>query len=349
MKLPPGISLRDIATVVGVSVSTVSRALNDNDRVSEMTKKAVQDAIEELTTSKHSLTTTFPSTPLLIGVIHSHLSEHIWSLDMILEQVLAGVEKVCRRVGAIPYPWQSSRLLLTAEGEPFLASVNGVIMSGGLVEHSLAERLVTRNLPVVIIGGHLPDLPVSSVAADSQRGMRLATQHLVALGHRRIALVDGPSLTYTSHEKKAGYLAALGDAGVAPDLDLVQWRDGYDGFEPPAAMSCTEALLALPAPPTAIIYASDGMAIAGLRVLQRAQLAVPHDVSVVGFHDDPDARYSQPTLTSVHVDRVAWGEVAMQRLLQIRDGDTYPTRTLLPVNLVVRESTGPAPQGKRNP
>lgn len=349
MKVPDGVSLRQIADVVGVSVSTVSRALGDSDRVSPLTKQAVRDAIAGLSTRRDE--SRERATRPMLGVTHSHFSDGdaTRSLDVIIEQVLAGMEITCLRAGYIPYPWQQSALLIDGAGDPFFAAVSGIVMSGGVVERSVLDAILARAIPVVLIGGHVPDRRVPSVGADSARGMYLATRHLLARGHRRIALANGPAETYTSFEKRAGYCAALSEAGIVADPELVQAQDGYGGFDAPAAEECTEFLLGLPDRPTAILYASDSMAEAGYRVLQRLGLRVPDDVSVVGFHDDAAARYTDPPLTTVRVDRATWGEVATEQLIALIGGETArSTRTLLPMELIVRESTGPVPEKGRD-
>jgi len=348
VKLPTGISLQDIATAVGVSVSTVSRALNDSERVSLVTKQAVQNAIEEIARQRERGDGRATIRPM-IGITHSHPSgiEATRGLDVILEQVLAGVEIECLRAGYIPYPWQQSRLLGLPDGEPFFQAVSGVIMSGGLVGRDLLEQIRSRDLPVVIIGGHVSGLDVPSVGADNQRGTYCLTRHLIDLGHRRIALVNGPSETYTSFEKKAGYLTALVEAGVDVDPALIRWQDGFAGFDAPAAVRRTEELLALANPPTAVLYASDTMAEAGYRVLGRAGRRIPEDVSVAGFHDDRNACHLDPPLTTVRVDRIAWGKAAAIQLFAMLAGRRLGgTRTLLPVELVIRKSTGPVPERK---
>lgn len=347
MKPPPGVSLRDVASAVGVSVSTVSRALSDSDRVSGLTKQAVREAIEGLA-GRRRVGATGVATPPMLGLTQSHLASGpgTRSLDSILEQVLVGIEIACLRAGYIPYPWQQSGLLTTSAGAPFFGAVSGVIMTGGLVERRVLDAIRERALPVVIIGGHIPELPVPSVAADSQRGLYLATWHLLALGHRRIALINGPAQTYTSFEKRAGFLSALIEAGLGADPALIRSHDGYGGFGAPAAETLTEAVLDLAEPPTAILYAMDQMAEAGYRVCQRRGLCIPRDISIAGFHDDANAHYTQPPLTTVRVDRALWGQAATERLLDLIGGEPMQsTRTLLPVELVVRESTGPVPEG----
>jgi LacI family transcriptional regulator len=339
MPLPDGVTQRDIAEHLGIAVSTVSRALGDNPRVSRVTREAVRRAARELAASQAGADASGP--PLMIGVTHSHsyhgLQDH--NHESVLEQVLGGVEVACRRHNAVPYPWQQSHLLAGAEAAPFFERVSGVIMSGGEIDDDVIAAITAHGKPIVLIGGHVPGVPISSIAADSLDGMYRATRHLIELGHRRIALVNGPDTTYTSREKKAGYLAALADTGVPLDPNLLVSRDEWGGFTDDAAESLSRSVLGLLDRPTAVIFATDTMARAGYRVCRELGLSIPGDVSLVGFHDD-DAAFADPPMTSIGVDRTAWGVAAAELLMRIIAGqEGEASRTLLPVELVVREST----------
>jgi len=343
MKSGEAPSLREVADRVGVSVSTVSRALGDSDRVSMLTKQAVRAAVDELTARGVAQSTATANRPM-IGVTLSHFVEgpYLSSLEATIEEVMVGVEVASLRAGYIPYLWQQSGLLPTAASAPFFAAVSGVIMNGGVVDPRVLAAISERGLPVMMIGGHVPDAGLSSVAADSAGGMAAVTRHLIALGHRRIALVNGPTETYTSFEKRAGYLAALTEAGILADPTLIVARNGYAGFTAPVAEALTEGLLDRPDRPTAILYAIDGMAAAGVQLCQRRGLHVPDDLSIAGFYDGADARDCHPALTTVHVNRIAWGEVATEMLLtRFAGGEGRAMRILLPTELIVRDSTAP--------
>ena len=282
----------------------------------------------------------------MIGLTHSHLSgsDHTGSLDLIFDQVLGGIEEQCVTAGYIPYPWQRSNLLLeqSDEAEAFFGMIRGGITGGGLVERALLDRFREHSLPVVIIGGHLPDAPYASVSADNQRGLYLATRHLIDLGHRQIALVNGPAATYTSREKREGYLDALFEAGIRPNPAYVTSSDTSNGFDEHVGEELTRMLLDMPEPPTAIVYASDQLAYGAYRFARRASLSIPEDLSIIGYHDDRAAKIASPPMTSVAVDRLAWGRLAATTLFRMLDGeDLHGTRTLLPVRLNVRASTAP--------
>lgn len=340
--LPPGVSQRQVAEAIGVSISTVSRALAGHPRVSARTRTQMQTAIAQL-----ALGQPLPAPRKLIGLTHSHVTSAPGhrSLDIILELVLGGAELAARADGFELYTLQNSYLLRESAGRSFLDNVQGVITAGGLVSRSLIEAIRQRGLPVVIIGGQYPELGVPSVAANSLDGMAQAVCHLLELGHRRIGLVNGPTETYTSTEKKAGYLTALVEAGVTPDPALIRWHDGYLGFDVNDALAMSNELLNLADPPTAVLFANDSMARAGIDACRAHGLSVPNDVSIVGFHDDQDARLASPPLTTVRVDRSEWGATAVHRLLALIDQNgSVADRTLLPVKLIVRESTGPVRQ-----
>lgn len=340
MQLPSDVSQRDIARHLNISVSTVSRALSGSGRVSALTRNAVARAIEELAAAQQQAGSTMP---MMIGITHSHSAHGILNHnnESVLDQVLGGVEEACRAHDVVPYPWQQSHLLASDESIPFFSRVSGVIMSGGEVDHDVVDSIRANGKPVVIIGGHLPDTAIPSIAADSFDGMYRATQHLLQLGHQRIAMVNGPNTTYTSREKKAGYLTALVDAGVPFDPGLLVARDDRTGLTDEAAEALTRVLMERTSRPTALIFAMDTMARAGYRVCQDLGLSIPDDISIVGFHDD-DAAFAYPPLSSVRVNRHDWGVAAVDVLMRVINGESRAgSRLLLPVEFIERSSTGP--------
>lgn len=339
--LPDGVTQRQIADAIGVSISTVSRALSGHPRVSSRTRTDVLRAIDRLSR---------PATPdhqgnparRVIGLTHSHAKEgpaHR-SLDIILEQVLGGAETMARRAGYMLYTLQNSHALNGTGGDSFFSEVRGVITAGGVVSRPLLESIRKRELPAVIIGGHLPGSDIPSVGSHNAEGLRDAVRHLTRFGHRRIGLVNGPTDTYTSLEKKSGYLSGLAEAGITADLSLIRWHDGPSGFDVEDAIAMTGELLDLDPRPTAIVFASDGMALAGMSACRARQLSIPGDISIVGFHDDPDAQMASPQLTTIRVDRLEWGAAAVRRMLTaLDDGATTADRLLLPTMLIIRDST----------
>lgn len=346
LSLPAGISQRQIADRIGISVSTVSRVFSGHEAVSDRARADVLRAIEELRDSSsspsagHSL-----ATPVrVIGLTNSHLAggNNSGPGETMLHEILGGAETAAQNRGYLVYTWHNSALLLEPKGESFFSSVGGVVMTGGVVSPEVVKAIRAHDLPSTIVGGHYPDLDIPSVSGDVYRGTYLAAQHLIRLGHRRIALVNGPNETYTSRERRAGYLEALFDAGLSIAPELIHWQDGIHGFDPEAGQVSMRELLDLAVPPTAVIFASDNLAVGGQGVCQLRGLHVPSDISIVGFDDNPVAQATSPQLTTLRVDRISWGARAVERLIESLEGRPLASdRLLMPVELIVRKSTGP--------
>ncbi|MGB3330789.1 MAG: LacI family DNA-binding transcriptional regulator [Thermomicrobiales bacterium] len=343
--LPNGISQRTIADRIGVSVSTVSRVLSGHEAVSERTRSDVYRAIEELRGDSAPVPPRL-ATGKVIGLTNSHLTGGAYRSinDTMVQEILGGAEIAARERGYLVYTLHSSSLLIEPDSDPFFAAVRGVVMTGGIISPQIVEAIRRHNLPIALVGGHMPGLPIPSVSGDAFHGVHLAVHHLAALGHRRIALVNGPSETYTSVERRGGYLTGLLEAGLPIDPALIRWTDGYDGFSASAGQQSTVALLDLPEPPTAIVFANDALAVGGQGICQQRGLRVPQDISIMGYDDNPLATATTPHLTTLRVDRVAWGARAIHRLIDTLEGQQQEAeRLLMPVDLILRDSTGPAP------
>jgi LacI family transcriptional regulator len=206
----------------------------------------------------------------------------------------------------------------------------------------LLARLERAHAPCVLVSfaGRPIDLPV--VLGSNRLAARAAVEHLLGLGHRRIAFIAGTSFTGQSEERQRGYEDALRAAGIA--IEPAYQRQG--DFNDASGFVETQALLALPQPPTAIFAANDAMAFGALDALSTAGLKVPDDVSVVGFDDVIRAAFVHPKLTTV---RQPLHEIAIRAVAElvgaIRDGRAGGLRIELPARLVIRDSTGPAPKG----
>jgi DNA-binding LacI/PurR family transcriptional regulator len=242
----------------------------------------------------------------------------------------------------VPYPWQQTALL-AEHGSGFLQEVAGAVVVGGIVADAVLDVLAQRGIPVVVAGGHVYHSPINSVAPDYQYGAYQLTRHLLTLGHRRIALLPGPPVSHTSAEKLAGFLLAHAEHGIAAPPDLIRGSGEHDSFNLGAARDLTAALLDSPQPPTAIVYATDNMARAGLETCLRRGIAVPGQLSIAAFHDDTAARDATPALTTIRIDRSLSGAAATGRLHELISGGAVApvTRQMLPVELVVRDSVAP--------
>ena len=343
--VPEGISQRTIAARAGVSVATVSRAVSGSPHVTPRTRTHIQQVVNELIGDNARSRRSIPG-QRVIGLTSSHLVEKgSDGVHTMMQEILGGVEAVGLSAGVSVYTIHRSAYLVKHDGLDMLNRLDGLLLAGGVVSPEIIRTVLQRRIPTVVVGGHIPDSSLSSVSGDVARGTYLLVRHLAELGHRDIAFVNGPSETYTSFERRAGYLEGLYDAGLSMDRARIRWVDGYDGFFDAAGYHLARGVLAEPEPPTAIIFAADSQAVGGLRAIQESGRRVPEDISIVGFDNTPLSRATSPRLTTVAVDRVEWGARAFDRLLRLIDGQRSfaGDRLLLPVTLEIRESTGPAP------
>jgi len=199
--------------------------------------------------------------------------------------------------------------------------------------------LLHSAIPIVFIdkikqGDHATD-----VKSDNIDGARQAAEHLLSLGHRRIACLTGPTADLAGLERLLGCQQALAQAGITPDPGLIR----QSGWNLDEAYEAARILLAERRDFTATVAGSDFMAIGILRALTEQGLRVPDNVSLVGFDDIDLCPYIVPPLTTVRQDRVAMGRGAVQRLVTMIEGTTEVSPLILPTHLVVRKSTGAAP------
>ncbi len=177
--------------------------------------------------------------------------------------------------------------------------------------------------------------PFPVVTVDDRQGVAGTVEHLLGLGHRRVAFVGGTEGYVHSLSRRTAWRQALEAAGVTPGPELMA------DFTGPGGAAATRALLELSDPPTAIVYANDVMAIAGMGVAIGLGLEVPGDLSVTGFDDVPLAAHVAPPLTTVRQDAQAWGRAAATVLLAAGEGRAAPDVELPPATPVFRASTGP--------
>ena len=341
------VDIRELARLSGVSVGTVSRALNGYKDVGEATRERVLKLAEELDyTPDAAARRLVTRRSHVVGVVLDTGAGHPDLGHPFFHEVLVGLKQ---RLGSEGYD-----LLLFASEHPgggfgahsYLKrcshhGVDGVVLMGVDADEPEVARLARSALPCVSVDVELSGRATSWITSDSIDGARLAVEHLAGLGHRRIATIAGPPETLPGRERLRGYQRAIAAAGLEYHDDFVAYGDFY--YESGGA--AIERLLALPEPPTAVFAASDMMALGALRAVHAAGASVPGDVSVVGFDDIAMAAMAHPPLTTVRQDKVALGVRAAQTLLDriaaADDGASIEARETLAVTLVTRESTAP--------
>ena len=328
----------DVAARAGVSRTTVSFVLNGRAdvKIPDTTRRRVLDAAHELGYVPHA-----PARQLaggrshIIALVLRQSAEQVAG-DPILVETLRGLASAARSGGfrvmveplTLDGPEGSYTSLLRAQ------HADGLVVSGPRIDDPALLELVRDGFPVVLQGS-LPGVSVTSVDVDNVAGARDATEHLIGLGHRRIACITNAPLVYTAaRERLDGYEAAMEAAGLAIDPELIAEGD-FDAASGHRAMA---ALLAKSTIDAAFV-ASDVVALGAFGALREAGYRVPDDVSIVGFDDIPLAAFFDPPLTTVRLPAFELGQAAGRALLERIAERTISHRTLLPIELIERAST----------
>ena len=328
-----------IAREAGVSVATVSKVLNGRSDVAAHTRARVEKLLAEHAYERPRTSRRRARLGELIDLVINDLDSS-WGVE-----ILSGVEEVTEEAGlGLVVSAVHSRESLTRrwlESLTSRGSQGAILVLSDLTPEQQAE-LNRRAIPFLVVdAASQPDPSVPSVGATNWNGGFAATEHLLSLGHRRIAAIGGPEPLLCTRARIAGYRAALEAAGVPIDPRLIR----YGNFRHTGGYRQAAALLALPEPPTAIFAGSDQQAMGVYQLLRQRGLHVPGDVSVVGFDDLPFAPWTAPPLTTVRQPLRAMGATAARTLLRIINGERLETtRIELATTLVTRESTGPPPR-----
>ena len=336
MQSSPRVTITDVAARAGVSVATVSKVINDRYGVSAGTAAHVRSVIEEMGYEAS----------LVAQSLRNHQTNVIGILVADLEpfsaELLKGAGDAIRGTGFELVVYSAGGRVGDNVGweRRYLSRLSGTLIDGAvLVTPTVVD--VHYGAPVVAVDPHTGPSGQPTIDSDNLTGARLATEHLLALGHRRIAMLTGRPDLLSAQLRERGYREALAAAGVPIDGQLIR----VGAYDP--ALSAQEAahLLALPDPPTAVFAANDLSAIATIEVAQAAGLRVPEDLSVVGFDDIPEASQSSPMLTTVKQPIRTMGERAVELLIRLIRGADEPadTHIMLATSLVIRGSTQPPP------
>lgn len=335
------LTLEDIGRLAGVSRSTVSRVINDQDSVSPDVRDRVREVILRTGYSPNIAARSLVSNKT--GVIGLVIPSRVHNLfeDPYFARLIQGISSASNQAGTT-----LSLFLFQSEDEerelyPRVVSpgfLDGVIITATRMGDPLLAKMVGSSVPVVMVGR--PDISgVSYVDADNGGGARMVAAHLCSLGYRRIGLVGAPVSTTAGLDRLNGFMEGLEACGLP--LDTALRADGdfteHSGYE---AM-----LRLIPSRPEAVFVASDTMAIGALRALREADLAVPDDVAVVGFDGLRSSEQTSPTLTTVHQPVEETGAEAVTTLLELIDEDRgagEAVSKIMPVELVVGESCGAA-------
>ena len=336
----------DVAAMAHVSRTTVSFVLNQRAgvKIPDETRRRVLDAAATLDYYPNSVARQLArGASRTIGLVLRQSPEQVAN-DGLLAETLRGLASAARAADhrvlvETLVPGEGSYANLVRSGR-----TDGLVVSGPRYDDEELVELARDGFPVVIQGS-LPGLDVPSVDVDNEAGARLAVEHLLALGHRRIACITNASIAYTAaSERVAGYREVLAAAGIAEEPGMI----AEGAFDAHSGHRAVAEILAR-STPDAIFVASDVVAIGVIAGLREAGLSVPGDVSVVGFDAIPLAAYLDPPLTTISLPAHDLGRAAGIALLERIAGRPVPGRTLLPTELIVRASTAPRHEAVRRP
>ncbi|MDX1520595.1 MAG: LacI family DNA-binding transcriptional regulator [Anaerolineae bacterium] len=323
-------NIQDIAQQANVSISTVSRVLNNAAAVTEAKREAVLRAVAELNYQPNVAAQALAGGQTkTIGVITQDISNPFY--DAILRGVRQGFE------GSGFYPifadgrWQAAKeekAILTLMAR----RVDALIILGGCSPEEALQQWGDQ-VPLLVIGRDLSSLDNQCLPLDDFAGAYKATQYLIELGHQRIAHITGILSHHDAVERRNGYEQALADAGLEPDPDLIIEGD----FLEQSGVLAVEMLFTHARPFSAVFAANDQIACGVLLGLYRRGIRVPDDVSIIGFDDQRMSAYTTPPLTTIRQPAIEIGQTAAQAILHLLKDKPFEIPAF-PAELIIRES-----------
>jgi LacI family transcriptional regulator len=337
-------TIKDVARLAGVGLGTASRVVSGKGSVSPARLERVQKAIEELGfRPSHTARALMSGSTKMIGVYIPILKGSFYT------PILAAIDQVLREVGLNMVVAFGAGI-----GDARRQTLDGIdlLMERGcdgliVMSNSLSDRdipLLHRwRSRIVVMNHHLDSIAPQCFTIDHRQGGMLAARALLEQRHRKIAVIAGPATAPDNVERVNGFLSELAAKGVDTSRIWIAERD----FSPQGGWSATEELLASGYQFTALFCANDEMAIGALSCFQKAGIAAPHEVSVIGYDDIPSAEFSAPRLTTVHIP---WRDLVVNgvnALLNLCYDMHRPVAHDLPLSVTYRDSLAPAPAGRR--
>lgn len=335
----PVVTITDVAAVAGVSIRTVSRVLNGSPKVGKETRRIIQAHIDRLGFRPNSRARGLAAgRSFLIGVVQDDPNAHVIGVFQ------RGIVEMCSQQGyelvVHPSGYDDPDVVHNVQDFAQRSRVDGIILLPPLSElEGLAQALRDMSLPTVAVASvRVPAYPVMLVSDERHAAGALAN-HLIALGHRRIAIVTGPMRFRSAAERLIGFRTVLHDHGLTLPDEYV--REGDYGFM--SGMAAGTALLAMREPPTAIFASNDIMAAGVMKAASQADVPVPAALSVTGFDDSDIAAMVTPALTTIRRPLADMARNATLRLLDMIDrADLIVQDEHIALHLIERESTAPA-------
>jgi DNA-binding LacI/PurR family transcriptional regulator len=330
------VTIKDIARILGISKSTVSRALTEHSDVNAETRKKVLAIAQELQYQRNSIALNLKKQRTnTVGVIIPETGNPFFS------RAVSGIQKIANDQGYNVMVCQSNECYVTEKS--ILKSLLATQVDGLLISISREtdntdhfETLLQKKIPVVFFDRICKALDTSQVFTDNYDIAFEATQYLIRKGCTRIATITGPRHLYTSFNRFQGYMDALTKNNLEFNPDYLLLAD----FRKESIQAYTHHLINLPERPDAIFAMNDLIAIEMMHIIKKQGLRVPHDIAILGFNNELISQFVEPSLSTIEHPAHDIGAAAAGILLsQIKDPDTKPQKKLIRSRLVIREST----------
>lgn len=327
-------TIYDVSRLSGVSTATISRAFSAPERVRESTRRKVFEAAEALHYHPNAIARAMARQRT------DKIAFLICKKDAtILDEFYAGIcEGIMRESNRF-----DRQLVISTAADWSLApstaqskQIEGVIL-GGNADAAMVAEFQSRDIAVVLVNNRMPGWELPHVVSDEYGGVRMAVEHLLQRGHRDIAMIAGRFSPYIVAERYNAFLAIMREYGIQADAGRIKMCEPtVEG----AAQAAAELLAQQDRPrPTAVFGANDVIAAGVIKAARRLGLRVPEDLAVVGFDDSTVCTMLEPELTSVHINCRRMGELCVERLGALLEGETCPQVTIVPPELRVRGTT----------
>jgi DNA-binding LacI/PurR family transcriptional regulator len=330
------VTLKRIAQDAGVSLAAVSLAVNGRPGVSDQTRQRVQAAARRLGYAPRRAQ---PVRTYLLGLVVEQLPLPVLQ-DIFYAEVIAGMSSAAQAGG------HALLLHVLEETEDITAAVRVLrertggllLLGGGDISDECVRQLAASGGAFVLVDNYVVGARLDCVLPDNFTAGQMATTHLLELGHRRIALLEGPRKYKTLTDRLEGYLGALTEAGIAIDPALM--IKAIAGTPKKGYLQMRQLLERGDPPPTGIVAISDKTAFGAIEAIREAGLRIPEDISVVGIDDVLESSHAVPPLTTVRLPKREFGQAAIEKLLRrIADPGALPSKTVLYTELVIRGTT----------
>lgn len=340
-KKSANITIHDVARLAGVSIKTVSRVLNKEPKVRVATAEKVMKAVDALNYSPNLSARTLRSDrSFLLGLIYDNPSiGYISGIEI-------GAHKRCRHYGyhliVEPIDSQDKRLEETIGAFLVKSKLDGVILTPPICDNAKVLNALRKNeVPFVQIAPKNPTDSDYYVYMDDEKAAYEMTSYLISLGHRNIGIIKGDPEQAAGKQRYLGYKRALQNNNIDLNKDYI--KQGYFTYR--SGLTCTEALMSLDSPPTALFVCNDDMAIGAASVAHKHEINIPRDLSIAGFDDIPFASGIWPSLTTVRQPIGEMASAAVDLLLNhavISSAEDQPAHSKrLDFEIIIRESTAP--------